>query len=189
MPPRYKTKLALALEFQREIINIFSMKKSNRTTFSKGRKETPWQTRQLAIHAGEDHFGKAAPVGTPIARTANFTFESTEEMKRWAEGKSSAFIYTRYGNPTLAIAEAKLAALEGAEAAVVAASGSAAISSALLAVLKTGDELIATRQLYGGSYKLLRDFFPEYGHHGPFRGGRSRGNRTAGDAADQGALC
>jgi methionine-gamma-lyase len=117
----------------------------------------------LAIHAGEDHFGKASPVGTPIARTSNFTFESTEEMKRWAEGKSSAFIYTRYGNPTLAVAEAKIAALEGAEAAIVTASGSAAISSALLAVLKAGDELIATRQLYGGSYKLLRDFFPQYG--------------------------
>jgi len=117
----------------------------------------------LAIHAGEDHFGKASPVGTPIARTANFTFENTEEMKRWAEGKSSAYIYTRYGNPTLAIAEAKIAALEGAEAAIVTASGSAAISSALLAVLRAGDELIATRQLYGGSYKLLRDFFPQYG--------------------------
>jgi len=84
----------------------------------------------IAIHVGEDHFGVGAPVGTPIARTANFTFASTEEMKRWAEGKSSAYIYTRYGNPTLAMAEEKVAALEGAEAAVVTASGSAAISSA-----------------------------------------------------------
>src|SRR5277367_564773 len=117
----------------------------------------------FAIHAGQEKFGIGASVGVEIARTANFTFANTEEMKRWAEGKSSAYIYTRYGNPTLAIAEAKLAALEGAEAAVVTASGSAAISSALLAVLRAGDELIATRQLYGGSYKLLRDFFPQYG--------------------------
>jgi methionine-gamma-lyase len=84
-------------------------------------------------------------------------------MKRWAEGKSSAYIYTRYGNPTLTIAEEKLAALEGAEAAVVAASGMAAISSALLAVLKSEDEVIATRQLYGGSYRLMRDMFPRFG--------------------------
>ncbi|MGA3293544.1 MAG: aminotransferase class I/II-fold pyridoxal phosphate-dependent enzyme [Candidatus Acidiferrales bacterium] len=116
----------------------------------------------LAIHAGEEHFRVGAPVGTSIARTSNFTFASTEEMKRWAEGKSSAYIYTRYGNPTLAVAEAKVAALEGAEAAVVTASGSAAISSTLLSLLRAGDELIATRQLYGGSYRLMRDVFPRY---------------------------
>jgi len=115
----------------------------------------------LAIHAGEEKFGVSAAVGPTIARTANFTFANTEEMKLWAEGKSSTYIYTRYGNPTLRIAEEKIAALEGAEDAVVAASGSAAISSALLALLKAGDEVIATRQLYGGSYKLLRDIFPQ----------------------------
>ena len=128
------------------------MKKS-----SKGKR---WGDATLAIHAGEEKFRRSESVGTAISRTANFTFSSTEEMKRWAEGKSSAYIYTRYGNPTLATAEKKIAALEGAEAAVVAASGTAAISAALLAVLKAGDEVIASRQLYGGSYRLLRDVFP-----------------------------
>jgi methionine-gamma-lyase len=117
----------------------------------------------LAIHAGEGKFKRNAPVGVAISRTSNFTFASTEEMKRWAEGKSSAYIYTRYGNPTLAIAEEKIAALEGAEAAVVTASGMAAISSALLSLLRAGDEVIATRQLYGGSYRLMRDIFPRFG--------------------------
>jgi methionine-gamma-lyase len=131
------------------------------------KKKSPHKKRlgdaTLAIHAGEDKFGISASVGTPIARTSTFTFESTAEMKRWAEGKSSAYIYTRYGNPTQTVAEAKIAALEGAEAAVMAASGSAAISSALLALLRAGDELIATRQLYGGSYTLLRDILPRQG--------------------------
>lgn len=117
----------------------------------------------LAIHAGEEKFKRNAPVGVAISRTSNFTFASTEEMKRWAEGKSSAYIYTRYGNPTLAIAEEKIAALEGAEAAVVTASGMAAISSALLSLLRAGDEVIATRQLYGGGYRLMRDIFPRFG--------------------------
>jgi methionine-gamma-lyase len=115
----------------------------------------------VAIHAGEERFHLGTTVGTQIARTANFTFASAEEMKLWAEGKSGAYIYTRYGNPTLRIAERKIAALEGAEDAVVTASGSAAISSTLLALLGAGDEVIATRQLYGGSYKLLRDIFPQ----------------------------
>jgi methionine-gamma-lyase len=100
----------------------------------------------LAIQAGEPKHGRNGPVAPAIERTSNFVFA-----------------YTRYGNPTLAIAEAKLAALEGAEAAIVTASGMAAISSALLAMLQSGDELIATRQLYGGAYRLLRDVLPSWG--------------------------
>ncbi len=105
----------------------------------------------------------AGPVGTAIARTSTFTFADTEQMKQWAEGKGSHFIYTRYGNPTLAVAEKKIAALEGAEDALVTASGMAAISSALLGVLQAGDELIATLSLYGGTYRLMRDIFPRMG--------------------------
>src|SRR5271170_979822 len=116
-----------------------------------------------AIHAGEDKFHLSSPVGTSISRTANFTFANTEELKLWAEGKRPAYIYTRYGNPTLAVAEEKIARLEGAEAAIVTASGMAAISSALLTVLKAGDEVIATRALYGGTYRLMRDVFPRLG--------------------------
>lgn len=102
-------------------------------------------------------------MGTPICRTSTFTFSSTAEMKLWAEGKSKAYIYTRYGNPTLSVAEEKIAALEGAEAGAVTASGMAAISSALFSVLKAGDELISTAQLYGGTYRLMRDLFPDLG--------------------------
>src|SRR5579871_2129528 len=117
-----------------------------------------------AIHGGEPpRHGVGAPVGTPICRTSTFTFSSTAEMKLWAEGKSKAYIYTRYGNPTLAVAEGKIAALEGAEAAVVTASGMAAISHALLAALKNGDEVISSAQLYGGTYRLMRDVFPGLG--------------------------
>jgi methionine-gamma-lyase len=127
-----------------------------------------WSDATRAIHSGELKTGLNAPVTAPIVRSANFTFADTAEMKRWAEGKSKAYIYTRYGNPTLAVAEEKIAQLENAEAAVVTASGSAAISSALLSLLQTGDELIATRQLYGGSYRLMRDILPRMGirvHH------------------------
>jgi methionine-gamma-lyase len=129
-----------------------------------------WSDATLAVHSGELKHGLNAPVTTPIIRSSNFTFASTAEMKRWAEGKSKAYIYTRYGNPTLAVAETKIAELERGEAALVTASGSAAISSALLSVLQAGDELIATRQLYGGSYRLMRDILPRMGvrvHHVP----------------------
>src|SRR3989449_11777009 len=76
------------------------------------------QTR--AIHAGEpNRRGVNGPIVTEIVRSSTFTFSSTEEMKLWAEGKNKAYIYTRYGNPTLSVAEKKIAALEGAEAAEI----------------------------------------------------------------------
>src|SRR5215510_10625292 len=121
-------------------------------------------SQTLAIHAGEpSKHGVNTAVGTNICRSSTFTFSSTQEMKEWAEGKNSAYIYTRYGNPTLSVAEGKIAALEGAEAAVVTASGLAAISSALHGALKQGDEMISTAQLYGGSFRLMRDLFPDMG--------------------------
>ena len=134
------------------------MKKSNKLA-----PPQRWKDATLAIHTGEGRAHESAPVGLPISRTANFTFSSAEEMRLWAEGKSSAYIYTRYGNPTLAAAEEKIAALEGAESAVVTASGTAAISSALLAFLKAGDEVISTRQLYGGTTRIMRDILPRFG--------------------------
>src|SRR5277367_1419587 len=123
-----------------------------------------WGPQTQAIHAGEPlRHGVGVGVGGEICRTSTFTFASTAEMKLWAEGKSKAYIYTRYGNPTLSVVEQKIAALEGAEAAVVTASGMAAISSALLGALKHGDEVISTAQIYGGSYRLMRDLFPDMG--------------------------
>jgi cystathionine beta-lyase/cystathionine gamma-synthase len=130
----------------------------------KNNSKAPRGTQTTAIHAGEpERFRKSAPVGIDICRTSSFTFASTQEMKRWAEGKSKAWIYTRYGNPTLAVAEKKIAALEGAEDCVVTASGMAAISSALLGVLQAGDEVISTAQVYGGTFRLMRDILPRFG--------------------------
>ena len=138
--------------------------KTTRKNKQNGQRARKLGAQTQAIHAGEGvRHGVGGPVSAPICRTSTFTFSSTAEMKRWAEGKSKAYIYTRYGNPSLAIAEGKIAALEGAEAAVVTASGMAAISHALLSALKSGDEVISTAQVYGGTYRLMRDVFPNMG--------------------------
>jgi len=135
----------------------------------KNAKATKQGPQTTAIHGGEPkRHGVNTGVGPEIFRTSTFTFASTQQMKEWAEGKNKAYIYTRYGNPTLTMAEEKIAALEGAEAAVVTASGMAAISSALLSTVRAGDELISTAQVYGGTYRLMRDVFPDLGikvHH------------------------
>jgi methionine-gamma-lyase len=142
-------------------------KPSQKQAHKQGGQKCGPQTK--AVHAGEPlRHGVGTSVGPSICRSSTFTFSSTEEMKRWAEGKSKAYIYTRYGNPTQTVVEEKIAALEGAEAAVVTASGMAAISHILFCALKAGDELISTAQVYGGTYRLLRDVFPGLGikvHH------------------------
>jgi len=125
---------------------------------------SPLRPQTRAIHAGEPpRHGVGAPVTSAIVRSSTFTLASSEELKLWAEGKSKAFMYTRDGNPTLQMAAKKIAALEGAEDAVVTSSGMAAISSTLLTFLASGDELIATSQIYGGAYRLMRDIFPRFG--------------------------
>src|SRR5579863_5308878 len=64
------------------------------------------------IHAGEDRHGQKAPLTTPIAQTSVFTLPNLDEMRKYGEGKSDAYFYTRYGNPTTRAAEEKIAALE-----------------------------------------------------------------------------
>ena len=124
----------------------------------------PHRPQTRAIHAGEPVRHRVnAPVTAPVVRSSTFALSSANELKRWAEGKSKAFMYTRDGNPTLATAERKIAALEGAEDAVVTSAGMAAISSTLLSVVQKGDEIISTAQVYGGSYRLMRDIFPRFG--------------------------
>src|SRR5579862_10038118 len=90
------------------------MKTNPSKKFPKGKSAAarPLGAQTRAIHAGEgNRHGVGGPVSAPISRTSTFTFSSSGEMKRWAEGKSKAYIYTRYGNPSLAIAQGKIAAL------------------------------------------------------------------------------
>ncbi|HEY7055939.1 MAG TPA: aminotransferase class I/II-fold pyridoxal phosphate-dependent enzyme, partial [Vicinamibacterales bacterium] len=78
-------------------------------------------------------------------------------------GKSSKFLYSRYGNPTVVAVEKSLARLEGADAALLVASGMAATATALLALLKAGDEVVCSAAIYGGTLHLLSDLLSRYG--------------------------
>lgn len=108
------------------------------------------------IHAGEERHGKGnIPLTTPIAQTSVFVLEKFADLRRYAEGKSGAYVYSRYANPTVAAAERKIAVLEGAESCVVTASGMAAFLCAALTVCQAGDEIVAPLDIYGGTLKLM----------------------------------
>ncbi len=123
------------------------------------------------VHAGEERHGTNASLTTDIAQTSVFVMPSLDELRRYAEGKSQAYMYSRYGNPTTTVAEQKIAALEGAEACVVTASGMAAEMATLMAVCESGDEIVSMLDLYGGTTKLLQNVLPRFGirtHFVPF---------------------
>lgn len=115
-----------------------------------------------AIH-GKKLFAFKGPVSLPIYQTTNYRFENSEDAMRYAQGDPSVYVYTRYHNPTVADVEEKLALMEGAESAALFASGMAAISTAILAGVSSGDEIVSTPALYGGVYRFFRDELPKAG--------------------------
>lgn len=124
------------------------------------------QERQLEteiIHRGEGAAPHATPVITPIYETTTFSFESAAEVRQFSEGKSDKFIYSRYGNPTVAAVESKLAALEKAEAALVFSSGNAATACTVMALAHAGDEVLCSAAVYGGTFHLLQDLLTQFG--------------------------
>ena len=116
-----------------------------------------------AVHSGEDRHGQAAPLTTPIAQTSVFVVPGLKELRKYARGDRDIYLYSRFANPTIAAAEEKLAALEGAEAAVVTASGMAAQLVAALITCKAGDELVSMLDVYGGTLKMFQQVLSRCG--------------------------
>ena len=116
----------------------------------------------LSVHAGEDRHGKRASLTTDIAQTSVFIFPRLDDLRQYSTGKKPGYMYTRYGNPTVAVAEKKLAALEGGESCVVTASGMAAEAIVLLSLLRAGDEVVAMLDLYGGTIKLFEQLLAKF---------------------------
>ena len=108
-------------------------------------------------------FRQAEPLTTPVYETTTFVFDTAEEVREYNEGRSQKYLYSRYGNPTLTAVEQKLAKLELAEAAMVLSSGQAATSTALLGLLKSGDEVVCSSAIYGGTLHLIADLLPKFG--------------------------
>jgi cystathionine beta-lyase/cystathionine gamma-synthase len=105
----------------------------------------------------------AEPLTTPIYETTTFVFESAQEVRDYNEGRSDKYLYTRYGNPTVAAVEQKLAKLERAEVAMLLSSGQAATTTAILGLLSSGDEIVCSSAIYGGTLHLLADLLPKLG--------------------------
>ena len=126
----------------------------------------PGGTRTRAVHSGSAPDSVTGSEGTPIHRTSGFTFPTLHEMTETFSGRGGRYIYSRFDNPSLRESEQKLLSLEGAPAgagSVVFSSGMAALTASLMAVLSSGDHLIAQEEIYGGTTGLLGRVLPRCG--------------------------
>jgi len=125
------------------------------------------QKKNFGFATRQIHVGKvknaAGSLCDPIYQTSTFEFETVEQGGARFAGQEGGYIYSRLGNPTVATVEAKMASLEGGEAALCTASGMGAISSALWSAVVGGDEIVADETLYGCTYALLNHGMSKFG--------------------------
>lgn len=117
------------------------------------------------VHAGERRDAPAGvPASTPIYATSSFIYEHVEDIDRIVDGETAGFVYSRYGNPTVAAFEEAMAAIENGRFAYAYGSGMAALHAALLACdLANGSIVLASRDLYGSTFELLHTVFGAFG--------------------------
>ncbi|HEX3984695.1 MAG TPA: O-succinylhomoserine sulfhydrylase [Acidisoma sp.] len=122
----------------------------------------PLRPASLLVHGGmlRSNFGETSEA---LFLTSGFVYDSAEQAEQTFLGDVEHFQYSRFGNPTVQMLESRLALLEGAEACRATATGMAAVSSAMLSHLKTGDRVVASRALFGSCHWIVSTLLPRYG--------------------------
>ncbi|MGI9610123.1 MAG: PLP-dependent transferase, partial [Acidimicrobiia bacterium] len=123
---------------------------------------TDWNPATIEVRGGlnRSDFDETSEA---LFLTSGYVYGSAEEAEAAFAGESDHFIYSRYGNPTVAMLQERLRLLEGAEAAWATASGMAAVFNALLASLQKGDRVVAARGLFGSCFVILTELLPRFG--------------------------
>src|SRR5574340_1373330 len=117
----------------------------------------------LALHAGARPDAATGARATPIYQTSSFVFPDTDHAAALFNMERAGYVYSRIANPTCAVLEERIAALEGGIGAIATASGQAALHLAIVTLLGAGSHIVASRSLYGGSHNLLDYTLPRFG--------------------------
>ncbi|MBN8701933.1 MAG: PLP-dependent transferase [Bacteroidetes bacterium] len=120
-------------------------------------------TSYILNHLGEERENYFNAVSPPIIQSSNFCFKNVAKMREGLKNELTQPFYTRGYNPTVAILRKKVAALEGAEDALIFSSGSAAVAAAVMSVLKSGDHAVCVQKPYSWTNNLLTSYLPKYG--------------------------
>jgi O-succinylhomoserine sulfhydrylase len=121
-----------------------------------------FRPRTRLVHAGTRR-SQFAEMSEAIFLTQGFAYPDAESAEARFKGDDPGFIYARYGNPTVAMFEDRIAALEGAEAAFATASGMAAVNAAMMGMLRAGDHVVSSRALFGSCDWIVRNLLPRFG--------------------------
>ena len=116
----------------------------------------------LLIHGGSEP-GPAGSTSVPIVQSSSFAYQTAEDLEDVFRGRAMGQVYTRIGNPTTEALEKRLALLDGGGTAIATASGMAAITTAVMTIVRAGDEILASSSLFGGTFSLFRDTLSNYG--------------------------
>ena len=116
-----------------------------------------------AVHAGEDRERYADSITTPIVQTSTYAFKDSKEIRAYTRGNKERFEYGRYGNPTETVAQRRLAALEGAEDCVLSASGMSAITTTILALVRSRDHIVITDDAYKKTLEFCSQYLQRFG--------------------------
>ena len=136
--------------------------------------ETAFRPATLLVHAGTERTPHGE-TSEAMFLTSGFVYDDAEQAEATFLGQVTHYQYSRFGNPTVAALERRLAALEGAEACRATATGMAAVSSALLSHLKAGDRIVASRALFGSCHWIVANLLPRYGIESVFVDGGDLG--------------
>ena len=117
----------------------------------------------LSLHAGESHDPATGARATPIYQSASFVFPDSDHAAALFNMERAGHVYSRISNPTCAVLEERIAALEGGVGAIATASGQAALHLAIVTLMGAGAHIVASRALYGGSHNLLDYTLPRFG--------------------------
>jgi O-succinylhomoserine sulfhydrylase len=122
----------------------------------------PWRQATRLVHAGtlRSQFGETSEA---IFLNSGYVYDSAEQAEARFKGDEDGFVYSRYANPTVAMFEARMCAMEGAEAARGTASGMAAVAASLLCHLNAGDHVVSARALFGSCRYIVEDLLPRFG--------------------------
>jgi O-succinylhomoserine sulfhydrylase len=126
------------------------------------KKPGKWRKRTLAVRAGLERTS-FQETSEALFLTSGYAYEAPEEAEARFKGEIGGYQYSRFGNPTVSMFEARMAALEGAEVARATATGMAAVSATLFSALKTGDHVVAARQMFGSCLHVIQQILPRFG--------------------------
>ena len=124
--------------------------------------KTPRRPQTEAVRGGLER-SRFHETSEAIFMNSGYVYESAEEAEAAFKGDLQRYVYSRYANPTVSMFEERLRLIEGAEACMATASGMSAVFAALMALLKTGDRIVASRALFGSCHYIVNDILPRFG--------------------------